>query len=140
MGATNDTKTALIEPRGSHHEIKSEFKRKTALKHGINTLRRAIYEVGGRVIDNGHAVGKALDAWRSDLIADLGGEDSVSTQQRALVDMAVRAKLLLDSVDNWLLVQPSLVTEKRKSLIPAVRQRVTLAHSLERHLLVLGLK
>jgi len=73
------------------------------------------------------------------LIADLGGEDNVSTQQRALVDLAVKAKLLLDSVDAWLLAQESLVTAKTKSLIPALRQRVTLAHTLERHLLVLGI-
>jgi len=44
-----------------------------------------------------------LAKWRADLIADLGGTDEISTQQSALVDLAVKSKLLLDSIDNWLL-------------------------------------
>ncbi len=35
--------------------------------------------------------------------ADLG--DDLSVQQRTLVDIAVRSKLLLESVDAWLLTQ-----------------------------------
>src|SRR5262245_27732731 len=138
VGANNATKSALIEPRGGH-EFKSARPttgRKRA--HGLSTLRNTLYQLGSRVIDKRTAVGRALDEWRSSLIADLGGD--VSTQQRAIIDLAVRSKLLLDSVDAWLLAQETLISGKRKSIIPALRQRTALAHTLERHLLVLGLR
>jgi hypothetical protein len=40
--------------------------------------------------------------WPRDLVADLGSD--ISTQQSALIDLAVKSKLLLDSIDAWLLV------------------------------------
>jgi len=43
------------------------------------------------------------------LIEDLGGPDEISTQRSALIDLAVQSKLLLDSIDNWLLTQATLV-------------------------------
>src|SRR5262249_27953349 len=51
-------------------------------------------------IDGRSAVGKALAAWRRDLVADLGGLDRLSTQRAAIVDLCVREKLLIDSVDT----------------------------------------
>ena len=56
-----------------------------------------------------------------DLIEDLGGEKNIIVQQQALADLCV--KLLLDSIDSWLLTQKSLVVAKRKTLLPAVLQR-----------------
>ena len=47
--------------------------------------------------------GKALAQWRQDLIRDLGGD--VSTQQDAIMSLAVKTKLILDSIDVWLLQQ-----------------------------------
>jgi len=35
--------------------------------------------------------------------------EAISTQQAQVVDLAVKTKLLLDSVDAWLLTQRSLV-------------------------------
>jgi hypothetical protein len=67
----------------------------------------------------------------------LGGD--ISTQQAALVDLAVKSKLLLDSIDAWLLVQPSLVNARKKSLLPVVKDRQALADGLTRYLLALGL-
>jgi hypothetical protein len=71
--------------------------------HGLHTLKRAVKELGRRAIDGRTALGKALTRWRQELIADLGGPDVVSTQQLALVDLAVTTKLLIESVDAWLL-------------------------------------
>jgi len=45
---------------------------------------------------------------------DLGG--GVSTQQAAMIDLAVRTKLLLDSTDAALLVQPSPVNARKRAL------------------------
>jgi hypothetical protein len=74
------------------------------------------------------------------LIADLGGVTNVSVQEEAIVDLLVRDRILLDSVDAWLLSQPSLADRKRRSLIPALEQRARLADSMARRLQLLGLK
>ena len=87
--------------------VKSAVKRpRTYSTHGLTTLKRAVKGLGGRVIDMRTSLGKALAEWRADLVADLGGRDAVSTQQAAVIDLAVKTKLLLDSIDAWLLTQP----------------------------------
>src|SRR5207249_7067418 len=71
-------------------------------KHGVHTLRKAVQTLGSRALPpRSTALGRALHEWRASLIADLGGEEAVSTQQLALVDLAVRTKLLADSVDAY---------------------------------------
>jgi hypothetical protein len=111
-----------------------------ALQHGLYALQRRVKERGLRAIDGRSAVGRALSQWRSDLIRDLGGEASVSTQQSALVDLAVKSKLLLDSIDGWLLQQRSLVNARKRALLPVVRERTQLADSLAKYLTLLGLE
>jgi hypothetical protein len=74
------------------------------------------------------------------VVTDLGGDDVLSAQQQALIDIAVRTKLILDSVDAWLLVQPSLINKRKRALLPVVRERTQLADSLARHLAALGLE
>ena len=109
-------------------------------KHGLTTLKQAVRGLGGRVIDRRTTLGKALASWRKDLIEDLGGRDAISTQQEALVDLAVKSKLILDSIDSWLLTQPSLVNARKRSLLPAVRERQQLADALARYMGQLGLE
>jgi hypothetical protein len=74
------------------------------------------------------------------LIQDLGGLDAVSTQEKAVVELAVKTKLILDSIDAWLLSQPSLVNARRRTLLPVVVQRQQLADALARYMNMLGLK
>ena len=112
--------------------------RRTYSKHGLVTLRKAVRNLGPRVIDRRTTLGKQLAAWRADLVRDLGGD--VSTQQATLIDLAVRSKLLLESIDAWLLVQPSLVNARKKALLPVVRERQALADGLARYLQQLGLE
>lgn len=59
---------------------------------------------------------------------------------QAVVDLAVRTKLLQDLVDAWLLQQPSLVNKRKKALLPVVSQRQGLADALSRYMGQLGLK
>jgi hypothetical protein len=92
-------------------------------KHGLTTLRRTVEAIGGRMLDGRTTLAKQLAAWKVDLVRDLGGD--VSTQQAAIVDLAVRTKLLLDSIDAWLLVQPSLVNA-RKPACPTAPCRLEL--------------
>ena len=107
-------------------------------KHGLVTLKAAVKVLGGRVIDKRTTLGKTLKKWRGDLIVDLGGD--VSTQQEAVVDLCVRSKLMLDSIDTWLLTQPSLINKRKKSLLPIVRERQILADGLAKYLSMLGLE
>jgi hypothetical protein len=79
-------------------------------------------------------------AWRSELVADLGGEDNISAQERTIVDLCVKHKVMLDSIDAWLLAQKSLVNMRKRALFPVVLQRNTLQDSLVRNLQVLGIK
>ena len=110
------------------------------LKHGLSTLKRAARELGGRTLDGRTRVGRALAEWKAHLIDDLGGTNAISTQQAAIIALAVKTKLLLDSVDAWLLRQPTLINPRRRSLLPVVRERQTLADALARYMTSLGLE
>ena len=107
--------------------------------HGAKALKRVVQTLGSRTIDRRTAVGKALAAWRADLLADLGGIENVSTQERALVEEAVKTKLILDSVDAWLLRQPTLINKRARTVLPAVRDRQSLVNTLRGLLGDLGL-
>lgn len=56
-----------------------------------------------------------------------------------MIDLCVKSKLLLDSIDAWLLTQPTLINKRKKTLLPVVRERQTLADGLARYLTTLGL-
>lgn len=103
-------------------------------------MKRALREHGTRAIDRRTSVGKALDHWRDELVADLGGSEQVSTQQRAIINVAVKTKLLLDSIDTWILKQPSLINLRKRAVHPVVLQRQQLADSLIRAMVQLGLE
>ena len=77
--------------------------------------------------------------WRRDLIADLGGDENISTEQRALIELASTSKLLLGSIDAWILSQPTLFT-RNKTLLPVIRERQMIADGLARYLAQLGLE
>src|SRR5262245_48290711 len=109
-------------------------------RHGLTVLKGAVKGLGGRVIDRRTTLGKALAQWRAELINDLGGPGAVSTQEAAVVDLAVRTKLLLGSIDAWLLTQRSLINVRQRALLPAILQRQQLADGLARYLVQLGLK
>ena len=111
-----------------------------ARTHGLHTMRKAIATLGGRLISRRTRVGRQLHAWRAALADDLGGFDALSTQQRALLDEAVKLKLMLDAVDAWVLTQPSLVNKAKRSLYPIVRERLALVGQLQSLLRDLGLE
>lgn len=57
----------------------------------------------------------------------------------ALIEEAVKTKLILDSVDAWLLSQPSLINKRTRSVLPVVRDRQALVATLRVLLGDLGL-
>ncbi len=56
------------------------------------------------------------------------------------MDMTVRTRLYVDSLDAWIMEQESLVNRKRKSVLPVLRERQQLVDSLARILGQLGLE
>jgi hypothetical protein len=113
---------------------------RTSEKHGLFSMKRAVRELGNRALDGRTSVAKALAEWKAELIDDLGGRQAISTQQTAIIDLAVKTKLMLDSVDAWLLTRSSIVDKRRRALLPIVRERQQLADALSRYLQVLGLE
>lgn len=110
------------------------------VKHGLTTLKKAVRVLGGRAIDQRTALGRALEDWRHSILQDLGGVDQTSTQQRQLIDLAVKTKLILDSIDAYLVKQPSLVNHRKRMVLPVVLQRQQLADALARYMTQLGLE
>ncbi len=78
--------------------------------------------LGRRAIDRRTATGKALAASRTELLDDPGGIKAVSTHEQALVEDAVKTKLILESVDAWLLAKKTLINRKAKWVFPAIRR------------------
>jgi hypothetical protein len=113
---------------------------RNAEKHGFHTLKRTVLKLGKRAIDGRSGVAKALNRWRVELTSDLGGHDSVSTAQLAVIDLAVKQKFLLDSIDAWLLLQDTLINGQKRTLIPVVKERQAVANALAEYLKLLGLE
>jgi hypothetical protein len=113
---------------------------RSRLTHGLKSMKNALIRSKQVRLDMRFRLGKALVRWRLDLVQDLGGEDQISTQQAALIELAVRSKLMLDTIDNWILSQDSLVNKSKKTLLPVVVQRQQLADGLARYLKDLGLQ
>jgi hypothetical protein len=119
----------------------NEPTRRNRLRHGLYTMQKAVQTLGSRALPSrSTALGRALHEWRTSLVADLGGPDAVSTQQLALIDLAVRTKLLTDSVDAYVLRMPSPVNKRKRSLHPVVRERQALVGQLQSILRDLGLE
>jgi hypothetical protein len=114
--------------------------RGTTTQPGYWAAKHALARFGRHVIDGRSRVAHALDEFRDALIADLGGAESVSQQQKVLVDLAVRTHLMVSSLDNYLLSLGSLVNKRKRAVWPVVRERVSLADSLARYMSMLGLE
>ncbi len=114
--------------------------RRTYSRTGLHALKARVKVRGLAAIDMRTTAAQALIAWRSELLTDLGGEEIVSAQQLALVEMATRTRLYVDSLDAWLMEQSSLVNRRKKAVLPVLRERQQLVDSLARILGQLGLE
>jgi hypothetical protein len=114
--------------------------RRSYTRHGLTAPMVRVRLAGFSAIDRRTAAARETLAFRRDLIAAQGGEADLSPQRRRLTDMAVRAALLLDHVDAWILGQRSLVNGRTKALLPIVVQRQSLADHLAKLLDKLGLE
>jgi hypothetical protein len=95
---------------------------------------------GLAVIDRRTSAARELLQWRSQFLVDLGGEESVSSQKRALVETACRTIAPINHIDAYLMSLPSIVNKTKKTVYPIVMQRQSLCDSLSRLLGRLGLE
>ena len=111
-------------------------------KSGIHTLKKAVRKLGSRALPSkSTALGRSLHEWRTSLVADLGGADAVSTAQLTLIELAVRTRLLVDSIDAYILsMESGPVNKRRRCLHPVVRERGSLVNQLQSLLRDLGLE
>jgi hypothetical protein len=94
---------------------------------------------GFGAIDRRTVAAREALRFKADLISALGGEADLSPQRRRLVDLTVRAAILVDHVDAWLFEQKSLINHRNRSLLPVLVQRQGLAEGLAKLLDRLGL-
>jgi hypothetical protein len=124
--------------------VSRPLKNRPYQRHGLNALKTALAstqrESQQNLVDSLGETGRALREWRDAIIADLGGEDAISAQERAVIDAATTTYLMLSSVDRFLLEQPSIVNKSRRQLFPVVLERQRLADALVRYLETLGLR
>jgi hypothetical protein len=130
---------SAMSPR-SHHNSGPPRGSRNHQRHGLTSMKNALIRSKQVRLDMRFRTGKALVRWRLELVQDLGGEDNISTQQAALIELAVRSKLMLDTIDNWILAQDSLVNKSKRAVLPVVVQRQQLADGLARYLSMLGLE
>jgi hypothetical protein len=123
---------------------KARPNRRTYQQHGLYAVRDAVKGLeagaGEHWLDTLGDTGAALRDWRDAIISDLGGPAAASAQERAIVELATKTYLMVESIDRFLLEQPSLVNKSRRQLFPVVLQRQQLADSLARYMTMLGLK
>jgi hypothetical protein len=117
--------------------IRNAHQRKYA--HGLSAVKAAVTKYGIRAIDGRSKLAYALRAWQRELIADLGGDDNITVQQRTIIEMASTSKLMISSVDAWIVSQPSLITRQR-ALMPVIVQRQQLVNGLVNMMSQLGLE
>jgi hypothetical protein len=113
--------------------------RRSYTRHVLTAPMVRVKLAGFSAIDRRTAAARETLAFRRELIAAQGGDTALSPQRRRLTDMAVRAALLLDHVDAWVLGQRSLVNSRTKALLPIVVQRQSLSDHLAKLLDKLGL-
>jgi hypothetical protein len=109
-------------------------------KHGLTGAKRALREYGARAIDARTKAARELAEWTAEIVADLGGEDQISAQQRTVIELAGRTRFLLNGIDAWLIQQPSMVNKSKRRLFDVVQQRQQLSDALARYMNMLGLE
>ena len=80
----------------------------------------------------------AMNAYKADLLASLGGPELLSQQELTIVDLIVRDQFILGQVDAYIM-QHGLINKRKRSLVPVAVQRSTIAEGLLRKLQALGL-
>ena len=82
--------------------------------HGLYQMRRTLTKLTTRRVDGRSGVAVAVRRWKADVAADLGG--SLSRAQETILESAAQKLILRDSLSDFLMRLPSLVTKKRQAV------------------------
>lgn len=105
----------------------------------MKALKAKVNIYGVDAINKSTAAGRLLVEWRDELTNALGGPDQTTPQQKCLIEIATRSKLICDHIDWFIMQQETLIFFRKKSVYPIVMQRAQLAAQLEKTLTTLGL-
>lgn len=116
-------------------------------RSGVNTLKKSLSKRGrGKIrlsivskLNKRDPHVRQLLALRDDIITSRGGHDALTPQALAIIDIVLKEMILLGHIDMYLLSLDSIINRRRKSLLPIVRERMSVADSLIKHLSVIGL-
>lgn len=110
-----------------------------AVKHGLHSLQAAIREVGARPLDGRSAISRALQAYKQELVDDLGAD--LTTAEMTLVDLAAQKKLMLDTAMAWIAQNlPVVVSEGDVRFVSLVREAELISMNLAKILGQLGIE
>ena len=102
-------------------------------------MQRALTRGGLSALDGRSAAARSLKTWKAQVSADLGND--LSAQEQTLLHVAAMDIALLIVADAWLRENAeSVVNRRRKTFVPLVRERLTVASHLTETLKHLGLK
>ena len=69
------------------------------------------------------ALGREIVEKADRIYVDRGGKENCSELHQDLVSRYTITELLIQSVDSWLLTQPSLINKSKRSLLPIIAER-----------------
>src|SRR5215472_13973780 len=93
--------------------------------HKLSKMKAAVIRYGSRAIDQRSKLAHSLKAWQNEVIATLGGD--VTPQQKSIIEIASMNKMMISSIDAWIVSQPTLI-RRDQSLIPVILQRQQLVN------------
>lgn len=106
-------------------------------QHGAWTLKRAI---DNKRLDMRSEAGQAVKRLRAQLETDLGGADSLSTQERLLVDRIVKKTLIIETLEIYALGRKTIFKRNGELIGALGRHYLSFAAELRRDLQTLGMK
>jgi hypothetical protein len=92
------------------------------LTHGHTLRKLLLKDVNIVDISKKNGIGPEIVSQAEQICSDAGGKESLSELKRQLINRYVITELLIQSVDHWLLQQPSLIKSKR-AIFPIVNER-----------------
>ena len=98
-------------------------------------MRKAVTRLGTRRLDGRSAVAVAARRWKEDVRRDLGGD--LSRAAETILESAAQKLIIRDSLSDFLMRLPSLVTRKRQA-VAVLRDYLQVSDSLSRDLERLG--
>ena len=115
---------------------------KNALSHGFYAAKHALNLRSFDELDRRKRVVREIVATRDDLLAELGGADNATVQERIIVENIARDVALRDTVDAYVfsLVSPLRGRGKTKTVVPIIRERDLIIKRIQAGLALLGLE